>query len=247
MGLNKLATVSIALTLVVSTSVRAQTSAPVDLSVQVKDALQNCFQCHGPGGISVIPTRPTIAGQKAEYIHRQLVAFKNSAMKRPQDRDGGGNIKSTSAPLRSDPVMEHMATGLPDHLIAPLAQAVSQLVCNAKPDKTAEGGATVGQPTAPSPSRPAAAQACVVCHGEDGIGVQNQVPNLAGQQRSYLRRQLLLLRETAWGARPRKGEAWRRHPIMEAKAARLKISDIDAIAQYYTALDCRGAGHTPAQ
>lgn len=242
--LNKLAMAAIALTLAMSTGVRAQSTVPVELPVQVKDALQNCFQCHGPGGVSVIPTRPTIAGQKAEYIRRQLVAFKNAATKPPREAglDGGGAEKSTRASLRSDPVMEHMAAGLPNNLLEPLAQAVSQLACDAKTDKTQR----ITPPGLP-PQRPAAAQACVICHGEDGIGVQSQVPNLAGQQRSYLRRQLLLLRETAWGARPREGEAWRSHPIMEAKAARLKIADIDAIAQYYTALDCRGAGRSATQ
>jgi len=237
--LNKLAMAAIALTLAMSAGAHAQSAAPVDVSVQVKDALQTCFQCHGPGGVSVIPTRPTIAGQKAEYIRRQLVAFKNSATKSLQEAgiDARGAENSPRAALRRDPVMEHMAEGMPDHLLAPLAQAVSQLACAAKPDKAPR----VPPPALPQ-QRPAAAQACVVCHGEDGIGVQNQVPNLAGQQRSYLRRQLLLLRETAWGARPREGEAWRSHPIMEAKAARLKITDIDAIAQYYTALDCQGAG-----
>ena len=226
-------TMTLTLVLAMSASVRAQTTASARLDTQVKDALQNCYQCHGEGGVSVIPTRPTIAGQKSEYIRRQLVAFKNTASQGPQDRDGvGDNGVDPAMPVRDDPVMEHMAAGLPDQLIAPLADAVSKMAC--------DGGTAKAVQNNP-PARPPAAEACTVCHGTDGIGVQNQVPNLAGQHRAYLRRQLLLIRETAWGAQPREGEAWRSHPIMEAKVARLKIADIDATARYFSALDCRGA------
>lgn len=228
---------ALSMILAVGSSVRAQNTAPASVSAQVKDVLQNCYQCHGVGGVSVIPTRPTIAGQKSEYIRRQLVAFKNSAPQGVQDRDGDvdNGAKDSAIPVRNDPVMEHMAAGLPDPLIAPLADAISKLAC--------DGGTAKAQHNNP-PARPAAAEACVVCHGVDGIGVQNQVPNLAGQHRAYLRRQLLLIRETAWGAQPREGEAWRSHPIMEAKVARMKIVDIDAMSRYFAALDCRGAGAT---
>ena len=235
--------VALSMILTVGSSVRAQNTAPASAGDQVKAALQNCYQCHGVGGVSVIPTRPTIAGQKSEYIRRQLVAFKHSAPQGVQDRDGDGDgeldedvdndAKGAAIPVRNDPVMEHMAAGLPDQLIAPLADAISKLAC--------DGGTVKAQRNNP-PARPAAAEACVVCHGVDGIGLQNQVPNLAGQHRAYLRRQLLLIRETAWGAQPREGEAWRSHPIMEAKVARRKIVDIDAMSRYFAALDCRGAG-----
>jgi cytochrome c553 len=70
------------------------------------------------------------------------------------------------------------------------------------------------------------------------------VPNIAGQQRGYLRRQLLIIRENAWGADSSDSERWRTHPIMERQAARISIEEVDALAQYYAALDCRGA---PAQ
>ncbi|HEY9080568.1 c-type cytochrome [Magnetovibrio sp.] len=227
---------TLTLTLTMSTMVGAQGPAPAGLDAQVKDALQMCFQCHGAGGVSTVPTRPTIAGQKSEYIRRQLVAFKTSAREAaqaPKDRDGDADNGPNAAVAshRNDPVMEHMAADLPDQLIAPLAQAMSGLAC--------DGGAAKVARKNPLP-RPPAAEACVVCHGADGIGLQSQVPNLAGQNRAYLRRQLLLIRETAWGAQPREGEAWRSHPIMEAKVARLQIPDIDAIARYFASLDCRG-------
>lgn len=226
--------VILALTAVVAGPVPgfAQTEQLTTVQIQVQDALEACYQCHGPGGVSVIPSRPTIAGQKAEYIRRQLTAFR--AVADTTDLAQGNGAKNADAathiPKRTDPVMEHMAAGLPEHLIKPIADAIASLPCD---------GGTPKPPAAKAP-RPQAADACVSCHGQDGIGVQPHIPNLAGQQRSYLRRQLLLIRETAWGAQPRKGEAWRTHPIMEAQVARIKIVDVDAIARYYSTLDCQG-------
>lgn len=225
--------------LLVAVGAASVASAQSPTSAQrVQDALENCFQCHGPGGVSIIPSRPTIAGQNAEYIKLQLEAFKNAAKRPVADTDGdaddGAKALATGEeqPTRIDPVMEHMVAGLPDDLVAPVAEAVSKLACD---------GGKAKKPRSRLSAIPAAAKPCVMCHGHDGIGAQAYIPNIAGQQRAYLRRQLLLIRETAWGAMPREGEAWRAHPIMEAQAARLKITDVDAIARYYSGLDCRGA------
>lgn len=203
------------------------------LKDQIADILQACFQCHGPGAVSQTPTRPTLAGQKADYLGRQLKAFQAAANpETPAHKNANGSSDEVLM-KRTDPVMEHMVAGIAPNLIRPLARALSNLSC--------DGGA-------PQPSRettiayPPSAQACTACHGVNGISPQSQVPNLAGQQRAYLRRQLLLIRETAWGAQPLEGEAWRSHPIMEAQAARIPIADIDAIARYYSELDCRGGG-----
>lgn len=224
-----------------SAPIMAQSLTAKEIKIQVQDTLKECFQCHGKGGVSVIPSRPTLAGQHAEYLRRQLLAFKRAAAEGTFDGDVDADrkpgVKSGLEPgvRRSDPVMEHMAAGLPDHLISPIATAISQLAC--------DGGLAKAKRAKPLRTKPLpfppAARKCVVCHGEDGLGRQAQIPNLAGQQRSYLRRQLLLIRETSWGAHPRKGEAWRVHPIMEAQVARLKVTDIDTIGNYYAGLDCR--------
>lgn len=204
----------------------------------INDTLQMCFQCHGEGAVSQIPTRPTLAGQKADYIRRQLKAFRLAALSANETTEGGDGPRAATLVKRTDPVMEHMVAGVPEHLIDPLAAALSNLPCD---------GGKAAPTHSKTSSLPSSAEACTVCHGVDGISTQSQVPNLAGQQRAYLRRQLLLIRETAWGAEPREGEAWRSHPIMEAQAARIPIADIDAIARYYTELDCRGSAASPAK
>ncbi len=42
-----------------------------------------CAACHGATGISAVPMYPNLAGQKAQYIVKQLKAFKDGTRKDP--------------------------------------------------------------------------------------------------------------------------------------------------------------------
>jgi cytochrome c553 len=60
-----------------------------------------CASCHGPDGNSVNPLWPNLAGQKEQYLAKQIKAF----------RDG----------TRKDPMMAPMVAALTDEDIANLA------------------------------------------------------------------------------------------------------------------------------
>ena len=60
-----------------------------------------CSACHGATGISVGPLWPNLAGQKEQYLVKQIKAF----------RDG----------VRKDPTMAPMVMGLTDEDVANLA------------------------------------------------------------------------------------------------------------------------------
>ena len=60
-----------------------------------------CSACHGAAGISVSPLWPNLAGQKEQYLVKQIKAF----------RDGE----------RKDPAMAPMVAGLTDEDVANLA------------------------------------------------------------------------------------------------------------------------------
>lgn len=203
---------------------------------RAKEVLQGCFECHGDGGISRLPTRPNIAGQNSEYVLRQLLSFRRAAEQQSIDDDQDADNQASGAGakanplLRTNPIMAHIVGGMDRPTIWYVAKALSQLSCR---------GETRDKAT-PVPNVPKAIGRCTMCHGLDGISRQAGAPNLAGQQVAYLRRQLLLIRETAYGAKPRENEEWRSHPIMEREAARISIEDVDALANYYAALDCRG-------
>lgn len=50
---------------------------------QVPPAVSTCVGCHGPKGVSSSPLWPNLAGQKEEYLAKQLRAFKNGERKDP--------------------------------------------------------------------------------------------------------------------------------------------------------------------
>lgn len=117
-----------------------------------------CTNCHGPGGNSVAPAIPSIAGQPGSFLENQLVLI----------REG----------LRVVPPMEPVMRGLSDAQIVQLskhfaAQPVTLPVGPAKPELVARGAEL---------SRRAL---CGTCHLPDYHG-QQQVPRLAGQQEEYL-------------------------------------------------------------
>ncbi len=60
-----------------------------------------CAGCHGVNGISAVPMYPNLAGQKAQYIVKQLKDFKSGARKDPV-------MSGMAAPL-SEADMENLA------------------------------------------------------------------------------------------------------------------------------------------
>ena len=81
--------------LFVSTSATAEDAAAGNSKSAV------CSACHGAAGVSANPMWPNLAGQKDQYLIKQIKAF----------RDGD----------RKDPMMSPMAMGLSDDDIANLA------------------------------------------------------------------------------------------------------------------------------
>jgi cytochrome c553 len=71
----------------------------------------------------------------------------------------------------------------------------------------------------------ARAASCVACHGEDGISPNPSWPNLAGQQKGYLIREMQYFRD---GVR---GDA-----MMTPMAKTLSDEDVENLAEYYSGL-----------
>ncbi len=70
------------------------------------------------------------------------------------------------------------------------------------------------------------AQSCTACHGEHGKSLNPVWPNLAGQKRDYLEKQLHDFKS---------GE--RKNPIMMPFIQTLSDKDIEALAEYYSQLN----------
>jgi cytochrome c553 len=113
------------------------------------------------------------------------------------------------AKARWHPTMRGLAATLSDQDKADIAAYFE----GAEP--VASTGTTVG-------TLPEAGQACVACHGPDGVGILPEYPILAGQYEDYLRQ---ALRDYRAGKR--------QNAIMNGFAAALTDADIRALAAYF--------------
>ena len=82
-----------------------------------------------------------------------------------------------------------------------------------------------GSASAQNAGKQKATQMCAVCHGLNGIGVNPDVPNLAGESPLYLEKQLNAFRS---------GE--RKHEQMSIIAQGLKDEDIRDLVAWYSSL-----------
>lgn len=163
-----------------------------------------CAACHGRDGNSVDPNVPSLAGQVAPYLERQLVAFKT------QRRTG---------------VMSGIAMGLSDadmHAAASwFAQQVAQANADPWPDSDAlRQGAAIYRHGIAAKNVPA----CASCHALDGSGLPPEFPRLAGQHANYLEGQLRAFRSDSRLSNP--------NAMMRTISAGLSDDEIDAVAQY---------------
>ena len=76
------------------------------------------------------------------------------------------------------------------------------------------------------------AQACMVCHGQNGLSTQPDAPNLAGQPALYISTQLKAYRS---------GD--RRHEMMAMMAQTLSDEDIQNLAAWFSSI--RIEAHLP--
>jgi cytochrome c553 len=75
----------------------------------------------------------------------------------------------------------------------------------------------------PVGTAPKAGQTCVACHGNDGVGIMPEYPNLAGQSADYLEHALRAYKS-----------GQRKNAIMAGMAAPLTDQDIRELAKYYS-------------
>lgn len=173
---------SLILTLL-SINIAVAASGDVDAG---KAKAATCAACHGANGIGAGDTFPNLAGQHADYIVKQLKAFK--------------------AGDRKDPLMSPMAAPLSEQDMANVAAYFSSLPHDGGSQDT--GSATAGASSSAAPAayvpNPAAGKslyelgdasrsiaACIGCHGREGNSEVLIYPNLANQHPEYIAKQLM--------------------------------------------------------
>jgi cytochrome c553 len=166
-----------------------------------------CIACHGPGGNSVNPEWPSLAGQGQAYIHKQLQAFKGGA--------------------RKNPLMTPMAMGLSEEDMADLgAYFAGQKPTGLEADP---GKLAVGQRVYRSGDPKNGVPACAACHGPAGDGnAPAAYPALRGQYATYVAAQLRNYRAGTRQTDPSQ--------MMRTVASTMTDEQIDAVASYVQGL-----------
>lgn len=135
-------------------------TARVNPSVSTPGRASQCMACHGPQGVSLIPSIPSLAAQPRVFLENQLVLI----------REG----------LRDIPAMKGSLDGVPDAELTALARYFSAQPAP-PPAKGPVDSASFqrGQALAKS-------ALCGTCHlpGHQG---RDQVPRLASQHEQFLR------------------------------------------------------------
>ncbi len=168
-----------------------------------------CGACHGPDGNSVNPQWPSIAGQHAPYIVRQLQAFQNG--------ERTNILMSSQAMTLTEQDMKDVAVFFAAQPAAAKAVADARLV--EKGQALYRGG-----------DKESGAAACLTCHGPTGRGNPSaRYPLLRGQHATYI---AATLRAYASDARKSDGAT----KIMRDIAKRLSEDDIVAVAAYVQGL-----------
>ncbi len=175
-------------------------------------ATQVCAACHNADGNSIIPTNPSLAGQHAEYITKQLENFKPKDGK-PAERDNA-IMGAMVAPLSPEDMR---------NLGAYYAQQTPKLGV-ARDKSLAQQGEKIYRGGNLETGLPA----CAGCHSPNGVGIPPNYPRLAGQQLEYIVAQLRAFR-TDQRTKDVNNE-------MHMIASRMSEKEIQAVSEFISGL-----------
>ncbi len=165
--------------------------------------IKNCTWCHGTSAQG-ISTAPRLAGQRHQYIEKQLTNFKHHTRDNPFSRQ----------------YMWGATAALPPESVRGLANYFSTLPPKAANDgdtELAAAGKKIYELGIPDSN----IVSCLVCHGPNAEGVR-QIPRLGGLSYSYLKRRL-----QQWS----EGYHTAAEPMPQI-ARTLSANDVDALASY---------------
>jgi cytochrome c553 len=157
-----------ALVLALGSVMTTQAVAQADEARAKRIAGGSCFLCHGANGESTSEVFPRLAGQNAEYIAKQLNAFKT------------GQRKSTA--------MADMSSRLTDDEMLALGKYYEKMTPPREPSKEPLL-AGMGQYIYHNGNKFSGVGSCASCHGANGEGSTN-LPRLANQFSGYIHTQL---------------------------------------------------------
>lgn len=167
-----------------------------------------CVACHGQKGISNNPEWPSLAGQHAAYLVKQLQDFKQAS-------------------TRSAAVMTPIVANLSEQDMADLAVYYSRLPLPS--GTTPKQYLALGEQLYRGGDFNKHITACIACHGPRGTGnAQAGFPVLSGQQAPYTVQQMQAFKDHT-----RRNDL---NAIMQDISARMSADDMQAVANYVAGL-----------
>lgn len=167
-----------------------------------------CAACHGPKGISTQPEWPSLAGQHANYLIKQMYDFKMHH----------GREAPTMAPMVANLTHQDMADLAVFYSKQPLPEGSTPKKYLKRGEALYRGGDFTKHITA-----------CIACHGPKGHGnAQAGFPALSGQQVGYTVQQLQNFKD-----HKRTNDL---NSIMQDISVRMSTEDMIAVANYAAGL-----------
>lgn len=172
-----------------------------------KDKVTACVGCHGAQGVAINPTYPSMAGQRADYLYKQLRDYK--------DGTRANALMAAFAQALSEEDMLHIAAFYSEQPPPAPKPAEKALPLAEKLVRLGDGSRLV--------------PACHSCHGSRGEGKMHGIPALAGQNAVYFSQTM-----QAYASGSRANDVY---SVMRNIAKQLTAEEIDALAAYYAGLD----------
>jgi cytochrome c553 len=168
-----------------------------------------CWRCHGVDGTGRgSGAFPSLAGQRAAYLHTSLRAFRERK--------------------RHSAAMSEVATRLDEQAMREIAGYYERLLPRA-PDVSVDHAAVARGWTIATQGVPARdIPACIECHGPTEVPKNPRYPKLVGQHAAYLRSQLTLLQERRRGGTENVN-------LMHAFVNRLRPDEARDVVQFFAA------------
>lgn len=189
-----------------------------------KTIAADCASCHGPAGVSPSPNFPSLAGQGANYLYKQLADYKagkrsNAIMTPFAATLSAQDMADVSAYYAAEPLPGIQRGGSPRGLVKWVPVV----------DESHAAGSLV---RLGAPARNVVS--CAACHGQAGEGARISVPALYGQTREYF-----VATMQAYRAGQRTNDVY---GVMRENVRNLTDREIDALADYYAAPGHRATG-----
>jgi cytochrome c553 len=155
----------------VAVSVDAGSPAPGPQQAAEEKAVNLCSTCHGPRGVSTSPEFPHLAGQREDYLVRQIQAFRDRSRAEKDAQD----------------FMWGVSRQLDDAMVAEIARYYAAQT--PAPGRTGDPAlASKGKELFDHGTADRTIPACATCHGPNAEG-QGEFPRLAGQHAKYVAKQ----------------------------------------------------------